>query len=698
MNFCELRNNIEKYIIMINRLILKNNHKLFKRCRMKKQIIKFHEHISSKMNWIAYAIISALIIFVFIALFNMRINNSIVLADESLHSVSMAIDSVAKTAVDHTMILRDEAQMNLSEPAVLVPNKLFLNLKIEPQGEKYQLSGLPSNYNKDLASYILGGGKIPDPSSEKGQEIEASLKLNLLFSDIKHNIPQATWIYYYSSNHFINMYPFENQADTFTWSDDYMIHPLFLSVQSQQNPTRGIKWFEAYIDEAGKGLMTSIIAPVYDEKDRFRGMVGMDFTLQTMKNYLTGTGLGIGTPFLVNQQGQVLAHPSEINSDDKTVKQLSEVLPSELKDVSEKILKIKAGQYYDISGWKIYGLDIKNTPWRLLFIVDQKMLILNTIREMWIEMTGIFLILFVIGVFEQRQRIAQKLRIYKAAVESSSAGIIITDCHGVIQHINKSFVEITGYSEAEVIGRETSILKVEEEENDKVYDNLRNAFDLNENWQGEMLNKKKDGTLYWVNISISPVARNKDDSYYVAIMEDITERKQMLRSLNKLATIDSLTNITNRMHFLSIAEKEFQRTIEDGISLSVIMMDIDHFKQVNDTYGHAIGDLALQRFASQCIELVRKQDCVGRLGGEEFAILLPEIDQEDAVKTGERIRRAVELLEVVTDDGQRVSFTCSMGVAQKKKEDDSFGLLLSRADVALYKAKNSGRNRVMVES
>jgi PAS domain S-box/diguanylate cyclase (GGDEF) domain len=649
------------------------------------------------MNLIAYVIIGTLIIFIFVALFNMRINNSIALADESLHSVSMAIDSVAKTAVDHTTILRNEAQQNLSEQPGLGPNKLFSSLTNDTQGEKYGLYNLPSNYNKDLASYILGGGKIPDYSSETAQEIEASLKLNLLFSDIKHNIPQAAWIYYYSSNRFINMYPFENQADTFTWSDAYLTHPLFLSAQPQQNPTRGIKWFEAYIDEAGKGLMTSIVAPVYDGKDRFRGMVGMDFTLETMKNYLVGTGLNIGTPFLVNQQGQVLAHPNAIKSDDKTVKQLNEVLPSELKDVSEKILKIKAGQYYDISGWKIYALDINNTPWRLLFIVDQKKLIVNTIREMWVELIGILLILFVIGVFEQRQRIAQKLRIYKAAVESSSAAIIITDCHGRILHINKSFVEITGYSEADVIGSETSILKAEQE-SDEAYGDLRNAFNSNENWHGEMLNKKKDGTLYWVNISISPVARNKDDSYYVAIMEDITERKHMLKALNKLATIDALTNIPNRTYFISIAEREFQRAIEYDISLSVIMMDIDHFKQVNDTYGHAVGDLALQQFASKCIELVGKNDCVGRLGGEEFAILLPETDLEDAVKTGERIRRAVELLEVVTDDGQRVNFTCSMGVAHKKKEDYSFSLLLSRADIALYKAKNSGRNKVMVES
>lgn len=661
---------------------------------MKNETIRFHEYISKKMNLITYTIIFILITFAFTALLSMRITNSTDLAKESLQLVDMTITSAAKMAVDHTMILRDVAQLNLNQPAPSVPNELFSSLTVNPQGEKYELRTLPSGYKKDSASYILGGGKIPAHSSETAQEIEAALKLNSLFADIKHNIPQATWVYYYSSNRFINMYPFENQADIFTWSDDYLVHPLFLQVKPQQDPTRDIQWFKAYIDEAGKGLMTSIIAPVYDQKDRFRAMVGMDFTLQTMKSYLSGTGLAIGTPLLVNQQGQVLAHPNAIHSDDKTVKQLSEVLPSELKDASGKILKLNTGQYYDISGWKIYALDINNAPWRLLFLVNKKQLLWNTIGKMWAELFGIFLMLFIIGVLEQRRRIARKLRTFKAAVDSSSAAIAIADRHFIIQYINKSFTEITGYSEAEVIGCKTSIFESGQTPGE-AYANLLYSLNARKSWSGELLSKKKDGTMYWVNISVSPVDGNRDDGYYVAIMEDITDRKQMIEELNKLANVDVLTNIANRGYFLSIAEREFQRAIRYNRSLSVMMLDIDHFKQINDTYGHTIGDMVLQRFGSLCNELIRKEDCVGRLGGEEFAFVLPEINQDDAWKAGERIRQAIELLEIVTTDGSNVKITCSIGVAQREKDDASFDLLLSRADIALYEAKHRGRNRVM---
>lgn len=662
---------------------------------MKNQKIKFHEYISRNLNLIAYAVICAVIFFAFNAILSMRIKNSTDLAEESLQAAATNITSAAKSAVDHTIILRDEAQLNLNEPVTSVPQKLFSSLTVNPQGEKFELRTLPQNYNKDLASYILGGGKIPSHSSEKAHELEASLKLNSLFADVKHNIPQAAWVYYYSSNRFINMYPFENQYDKFTWSDDYLVHPLFLSVQPQQDPARDIKWFKAYIDEAGKGLMTSIVAPVYDENDRFRGMVGMDFTLETMKCYLTGTGVDIGTPFLVNQQGQVLAHPNAIHSNDKTVKALSEVLPSELAGMSGNILKLSAGQYHDISGWKIYVLDIDNTPWRLFLIVSQKQLFWNIISKMWAELAGIILILFVIGILEQRHRIAEKLRTYKAAVDSSSAAIIIADKHSGIQYVNKSFVEITGYSETEVIGQRTSILKLGPA-NEDVYGELRKALNANQSWKGELLYTKKDKSTSWINILIAPVTGNKDDGHYVAVMEDITEQKHMMETLNKLATIDVLTNIYNRSHFLSIAQNEFQRTIRYKKSLSVMMIDIDHFKQVNDTYGHAAGDLVLQQVAAQCSELVRKEDCVGRFGGEEFVILLPETDQENAWKTAERIRHTIELLEIISADGNRIKITCSIGVTEKKKDDDSFDLMLSRADTALYGAKNSGRNSVIV--
>lgn len=661
---------------------------------MTNQLNKFREYISRNMNLVAYAIICILVFFTFTIVLSIRINNSMDLAEESLHSVAMRITSAARTAVDHTVILRDEAQLNLNDPPILVPQKLFSSLSQNPDGGKFELRNMPSGYNMELASYILGGGDIPEHSSERAQEIEASIKLNSLFADIKHNIPQVTWVYYYSANRFINMYPFENQYNDFIWSDDYMVHPLFVSVQPNQDPTRSIKWFKAYIDEAGKGLMTSILAPVYDSKNQFRGMVGMDFTLETMNGYLNATDLEIGTSFLVNQQGQVLAHPSAIHPDDKTVKDLSEVLPADLQDKSEEILKLQSQKYNDIYEWKIYAVDIESTPWRLFFVISKRQLFWNTIAKMWAEITGVLLMLVVVGILEQRNRIAEKLRTYKAAVDSSSAAIIITDRHRRIQYVNKSFEEITGYTQQEYIGSKDKFLKLDQTQAG-IHSELINALDTKKSWKGELLYEKKDKTTIWINVLISPVVGNKEDGCYVAVMEDVTEHKHMLEALNKLATIDALTNIANRPHFMSIAENEFKRTTRYNKSLSVMMIDIDHFKKVNDTFGHATGDLVLKNVAAKCTELVRQQDCTGRLGGEEFAILLPETDEDDAVKTAARIRKTIELMEIVTHDGNKIKITCSIGVTEIMEGDTTFDLLLSRADTALYEAKNTGRNRVV---
>ncbi|MDV3427838.1 MAG: diguanylate cyclase [Bacillota bacterium] len=657
---------------------------------------RFYKNISGKMHFAAYIIIILLIAFAFNAFLFMRIVSSANLAAENLKLAGARISSSAEAAADHTMILRDTAEGYLKEPATSVPSELFSSLTVTSQGQKYELGKLPKYYDKDLASYVTGGGIIPPLHSETAQEIEASLKLNQLFADIKHNIPQASWVYYYSNNRFINMYPFENQSGRFAWTDEYLVHPLFMQAKPEQNPDREIRWFKAYIDEAGKGLMTSITAPVYDQKDKFRGMVGMDFTLQTMKSYLSAAGLDIGTPILINNQGQVLAQQSSVNYDDKTVKQLSDVIPSKLKDSSEKILNLKSGIYYDISNWKVYVLDIDYAPWRLIFLINKKQLFLNALRGMWAELLGILFFLIILGVLEQRRRLASKLRTYKAAVDSSSAPIIITDHHNIIQYVNKSFVETTGYFEGEIIGCDANIL-ISDAVPDEVNTSLMDAFNNNKSWKGELQSKKKDGTLYWVNILISPVIGNKENGCWVAVMEDISERKHVMEALHELATLDVLTKTPNRGYFINIADNEFNRAVRYNKSLSVMMLDIDHFKHINDTYGHLAGDMVLQKFAERCSELIRSEDTIGRLGGEEFAFLLPEIDLEGARAVGERIRQSVEMMEIKAPDGRLVKITCSIGITQKEKDDDSFDILLSRADKAMYEAKHSGRNGIAVK-
>ncbi|CAA7625897.1 GGDEF domain-containing protein [Magnetospirillum sp. UT-4] len=176
-----------------------------------------------------------------------------------------------------------------------------------------------------------------------------------------------------------------------------------------------------------------------------------------------------------------------------------------------------------------------------------------------------------------------------------------------------------------------------------------------------------------------------------AHMTALHQREEMRR----LATTDALTGVSNRRHFVSAGVHETQRASRYGSTLSVLMVDIDHFKAINDTWGHATGDRAIQSLARNMVAPVRDQDIVGRLGGEEFAILLPETCQDGARTIAERLRLAVQDdSSITTADGATVRFTISIGVATYTT-GDSFDNLMTRADQALYRAKEGGRNRVV---
>lgn len=166
------------------------------------------------------------------------------------------------------------------------------------------------------------------------------------------------------------------------------------------------------------------------------------------------------------------------------------------------------------------------------------------------------------------------------------------------------------------------------------------------------------------------------------------------RELERLATTDPLTGVYNRRYFMDFATKEFLRSQRYSHIFSAIQMDIDHFKKINDTHGHSVGDEVLKAFTANCLEVLREIDVLGRIGGEEFSIILPETEMAGALIVAERFRQTISDLKVHVDD-QVVHFTVSIGITILRQDDTGIEAVLRRADEALYLAKNGGRNKVV---
>lgn len=180
----------------------------------------------------------------------------------------------------------------------------------------------------------------------------------------------------------------------------------------------------------------------------------------------------------------------------------------------------------------------------------------------------------------------------------------------------------------------------------------------------------------------------------LGVIEDITERKQLEWRLKQQANTDFLTGCASRRYFLERAEHEMMRHRRYGGELSLLMLDLDHFKTINDRYGHHTGDLTLKTLVEVCRDLLRKVDLIGRLGGEEFAILLPETGIQRALEAAQRLCQAVAATEVALPEQETLKFTTSIGVASVEDGDADLETLIKRADKALYEAKHQGRNRV----
>jgi len=262
-----------------------------------------------------------------------------------------------------------------------------------------------------------------------------------------------------------------------------------------------------------------------------------------------------------------------------------------------------------------------------------------------------------------------------------------TDLNGVITAVSDAFCDFSGFKREELIGKNHNIVKSGETAVD-VFQNLWGVISEDKTWEGEFINQKKQGKIYYTAVKISPeFNQNGDKIGYIGFFQDITDKI----IIKKLAETDHLTKLYNRQKVDRCLDSEYENSLNSQKELSLMMLDIDHFKAVNDTYGHQIGDNVLVDISNILQNNTRKDDIVGRFGGEEFIIILPNTNVEEAKEIAEKLRKIIENNEFPTV-GQK---TISIGVSSYK-DNLSLNDLIKNADEALYKAKNNGRNRVEI--
>ncbi|MDD2758665.1 MAG: EAL domain-containing protein [Methylomonas sp.] len=297
----------------------------------------------------------------------------------------------------------------------------------------------------------------------------------------------------------------------------------------------------------------------------------------------------------------------------------------------------------------------------------------------------------IIGIVLERTRSLESLRLFQKVFEGSQEGIMITDTNKVILSVNPGFTKILGYTEDELIGQ-TPIKFASGYHGRRFYEGMWHSIDTFGHWHGEIWNRRKNGEIFpeWLAISEVKDARG-ETTHYIGIFSDISERKDAEEQIRYLSSHDVLTGLPNRMLFEDRLNNAISFAERNHSKVALLNLDLDHFKMLNESLGHAAGDALLLRLTSRLKQCVREIDTLCRSGGDEFFIALAHLEDTDAISA-----IVDQILEQITEpfslEGRSLSLSCSIGIAVYPDDGDDFDILMKRADKAMYQAKDSGRN------
>ncbi len=292
----------------------------------------------------------------------------------------------------------------------------------------------------------------------------------------------------------------------------------------------------------------------------------------------------------------------------------------------------------------------------------------------------------------EQKKFKDEIELARKVFDNAMEGVMVTNVHGTIEFVNKGFTTITGYSREEALGKDPGFLKSGRHD-EEFYEKIWQSLEEQGYWAGEIWNRRKTGESYPEQLSITAIADNWGKPFrYISVFSDLSDLREREEQLKFQANYDALTGLPNRTLLQDRIQMAIYRVSRNKEGIAVIFVDMDDFKHVNDSLGHAKGDLLLQQFAGRLLGAVRSQDTVARYGGDEFVILIPDTnDKSIIVMIIERIQQALQKPVVI--DNSEFYLRTSMGVTVYPRDGETPDSLIASADMAMYRSKEKGKGR-----
>ena len=489
-----------------------------------------------------------------------------------------------------------------------------------------------------------------------GEPSDLDLAVSLLdrFKFSQAPSPFLRWSYFFPANNdLLVISPWATSAALLGAEPDirtFLEHLRTLEVATagrpENNPGRLGYWTRAYLDQAGAGLMVSRAAPIYWENE-FVGVIATDVLLAFLSDFLRDFPDKDGLLLIANEHGQLLADRSGLAASGPEVRGVDDLLPSALRPFSRQNPADLDGRV--IGGDHAIAVNLDDPRWTVLYLLPRSTVaarvMLNYAPQLLIA------VLLVIGL---------------TVVQRNLSRMYVTPALGIAEFVAKE-------SQADAEAALAPAAPAVPEQWRPWVDAMERAFAERRQYLAEL------------QASHETLERRVD--------ERTRELVAANARLETLAITDPLTGAFNRRRLFELLEIERQRVLRGGDVMSLLMLDIDFFKKINDTYGHAAGDAVLRELVARCRAALRDTDAVCRYGGEEFVALLPLTPREGAANLAERLRTAIAGAPVYSGDTP-IAVTVSIGAAEYQR-GESVEQTLARADKGLYAAKESGRNRVV---